>query len=54
MVMYFTSEAEAREGQRKEPPPRVAGLAQLEEMNKLNIGEPELFDLKQPILSSPD
>ena len=51
MVMYFTSEAEAREGERKEPPPELQ--AQMEEMNKLNIGEPEFFDLKQPILSSP-
>jgi hypothetical protein len=52
MVMYFTSEAEAREGERKELPPELRG--QMEEMNKLNIGEPEFFDLKQPILSSPD
>ena len=52
MVMYFTSEAEAREGERKEPPPELQ--AQMDEMNKLNIGEPEFFDLKQPILSSPD
>jgi hypothetical protein len=52
MVMYFTSEAEAREGERKEPPPELQ--VQMEEMNKLNIGEPEFFDLKQPILSSPD
>lgn len=52
MVMYFTSEAEAREGERKEPPPELQ--AQMEEMNRLNIGEPEFFDLKQPILSSPD
>ena len=52
MVMYFTSEAEAREGERKEPPPELR--AQMEEMNKLRIGEPEFFDLKQPILSSPD
>ena len=52
MVMYFTSEAEAREGERKELPPELQ--AQMEEMNKLNIGEPEFFDLNQPILSSPD
>ncbi|MGH3507660.1 MAG: hypothetical protein ACRDO2_10700 [Nocardioidaceae bacterium] len=52
MVMYFSSEAEAREGERKELPPELR--AQMEEMNKLNIGEPEFFDLKQPILSSPD
>ena len=51
MVIYFTSEAEAREGERKEPPPELA--AQMEELNKLNIGEPEFFDLKQPFLRSP-
>lgn len=52
MVMYFTSEGEAREGERKELPSDLQ--AQMEEMNKLNIGEPEFFDLKQPILASPD
>jgi hypothetical protein len=51
MAMYFTSEAEAREGERKEPPPELA--AQMEEMGKLTIGEPEFFDLKQPWLHSP-
>src|SRR5262245_35653009 len=52
MFIYFTSEAEAREGERKEPPPELQ--AQMEDMTKLNFGEPEFFDLKQPILSSPD
>jgi len=51
MAMYFTSEAEAREGERKEPPPELA--AQMEEMGKLSIGEPEFFDLKEPWLYSP-
>jgi len=51
MVMYFTSEAEAREGERKEPPLEMRH--QMEELNKLNVGEPEFLDLKQPILSSP-
>jgi len=50
MVMYFTSEAEAREGEAKELPPELA--AQMEEMNKLNLEEPEFFDLKQPKLNS--
>jgi hypothetical protein len=50
-VMYFTSEAEAREGERKELPPELA--AQMAEMGKLSIGEPEFFDLKQPWLYSP-
>ncbi|WP_219414363.1 hypothetical protein [Pseudonocardia nigra] len=48
MAIYFTSEADAREGERKEVPPELA--AQMEEMNKLSIGEPEFFDLKQPWL----
>ena len=51
MVMYFTSEAEAREGERKEPPPELQ--AQMEEMNKLSVGEPEYFDIKQPLINSP-
>jgi hypothetical protein len=51
MTLYFTSEEEAREGERKEPPPQLK--AQMEEMNKLSIGEPEFLDLKQPWLYSP-
>jgi len=51
MAMYFTSEAEAREGERKELPPELA--AQMEEMNELSIGEPEFFDIRRPWLLSP-
>ncbi len=51
MFLYFTSEAEAREGERKEPPPELR--AAMEELDKLSMGEPEYFDLKQPILVSP-
>jgi hypothetical protein len=51
VVLWFTSEAEAREGERKEIPPELRD--QTEELNKLNIGEPEFFDLKRPIMSSP-
>ena len=51
MVMYFTSEADAREGETKEMPPQMR--AQMEEMSKLNVEEPEFFDLKRPILNSP-
>jgi hypothetical protein len=51
MVLYFTSEAEAREGERKEIPAELK--ANMEEMNKLTIGETEFFDLKQPELRSP-
>jgi hypothetical protein len=51
MVLYFTSEAEAREGERKEMPAELQ--AQMEEMNKLSVGETEFFDLKQPRIVSP-
>jgi hypothetical protein len=51
MVMYFTSEADAREGERKEVPAELQ--ANMEEMNKLSIGQPEFFDLKQPVVLSP-
>jgi hypothetical protein len=50
MVMYFTSEEQARAGEGKEPPPLLR--EQMAEMNKLSIGEPEFFDLKQPWLLS--
>jgi hypothetical protein len=52
MVMYFTTEAEAREGERKELPPELQ--AQMEEMGKLTVGETEFFDLKQPAIISPN
>jgi hypothetical protein len=51
MAMYFTSEQDAREGERKEPPPHLK--AQMDEMNKLNIGVPEFLDLREPWLYSP-
>jgi hypothetical protein len=51
MAIYFTSEAEAREGERKEPPPELQ--AQMEEMAAMSVGEPEFFDLKEPWLYSP-
>ena len=51
MVLYFTSEAEAREGERREPPPELQ--AQMEEMGKLSVGETEFFDLKRPVIVSP-
>jgi hypothetical protein len=51
MVLYFTSEEAAREGEQKEPPPELK--AQMEEMDSLSIGVPEFFDLKQPWLNSP-
>jgi hypothetical protein len=51
MALYFTSEAEAREGEKKEAPPELQ--AQMEEMGKLEVGEPSFFDLKEPWLYAP-
>jgi hypothetical protein len=51
MAIYFTSEEEAREGERKEPPPELK--AQMEEMDALSEGMPEFFDLKEPWLYAP-
>jgi hypothetical protein len=51
MAIYFTSEAEAREGEKKEPPPEMAEL--MKEMDALSIGEPTFFDLKDPWLHAP-
>jgi hypothetical protein len=51
MVAYFTSEEEAREGERKEPP--AALKAQMEEMGSLSVGETEFFDLKEPWFFAP-
>ena len=51
MVLYFTSEQAAREGERKEPPQELK--AQMEEMDALSVGTPDFFDLKQPWLYSP-
>ena len=51
MVIYFTSEAEAREGEAKEMPPEA--LEAMEEMQSLSVGQPEFLDLKTPWLDSP-
>jgi len=51
MVIYFTSEEEAREGERKDIPAELH--ATMEEMDRLSVGETEFFDLKQPVLRSP-
>jgi hypothetical protein len=50
MAVYFTSEAEAREGERKQPPPALQ--AQMDEMAALSVGEPVFFDLTRPWLYS--
>ena len=51
MAIYFTSEAAAREGEQKEPPPEMQQM--MKEMDALAIGEPVFFDLKHPWLASP-
>lgn len=50
-AIYFTSEAEAREGERKEAPPELA--AQMAEMDALADGPVEFFDLTDPWLYTP-
>lgn len=50
VALYFTSEQAARQGEKKEPPPELK--AQMDEMNRLNIGEPEFLDLRNPWLYS--
>jgi hypothetical protein len=47
---YFTSEADAREGERKEPPAELQNA--MEEMGKLSVGETTFLDLKDPLLQS--
>jgi hypothetical protein len=50
-VIYFTSEAEAREGERKDPPPEL--LAMMDELTRISVAEPTFLDLRTPILASP-
>ena len=50
-VIYFTTEAEAREGERREMPPEAQAL--MEQMIAVSAGPPEFFDLKEPMLHSP-
>ena len=50
-AIYFTSEAEARVGEKKEPPPEAKEV--MKEMMELEVGEPEFLDLKDPWLHSP-
>ena len=51
MAIYFTSEAEARAGEQKEPPPEMAKMR--EEMAGLGIGETTYVDLTDPWLEGP-
>ncbi len=50
MAIYFTSEAEARVGEKKEPPAELAD--QIAEMDTLDVGEVTFYDLRAPWLSS--
>ena len=50
-VIYFTSEAEARAGERKDPPQEWQ--AAMDELAKLSLGEPDYIDLRRPVLMSP-
>jgi hypothetical protein len=50
MATYFTSESEARQGEKKEPPPKLK--AQMDELMSLSVGEPTYYDLKDPWLYS--
>lgn len=51
LALYFSSEAAAREGERKEPPPELK--EQMEEMDALSAGPPTFYDLRRPWLYSP-
>ena len=51
MTIYFTSEAEARAGEQKEPPPGMAEM--MEEMGALQVGETTYLDLTDPWLRGP-
>jgi hypothetical protein len=50
-ALYFTSEKDAREGERTPPPPEMEEL--MGAMEQLSLGEPAYFDLKDPWLHSP-
>lgn len=51
MAIYFTSEADARAGEQKEPPEAIR--AAMAELDSLAIGETSYFDLRDPWLASP-
>ena len=50
-AVYFTSEAEAREGEQKEPPPEMKAM--MDEEMALQEGELTFYDLREPWLASP-
>jgi hypothetical protein len=50
-AIYFTSEADAREGEQKELPEELK--AQMDELDSLDVTPPAFFDLAEPWLYSP-
>jgi hypothetical protein len=50
-VVYFTSEGEAREGEKKELPPEVKAV--MDELMSLGVGQPEFLDLRTLWIDSP-
>lgn len=51
MAIYFTSEAEARVGEQKEPPPELR--EQMAELDAMSTGVPEFLDIREPWVYSP-
>lgn len=51
MVLYFTSESEARRGERTEPGAEL--LAQLRDLHRIEVGAPTFRDLKEPWFFAP-
>jgi hypothetical protein len=49
-VLYFTSEAEARVGERQQAPPEWQ--ATMEELMRLEVGGPVFLDLRRPLLTA--
>jgi hypothetical protein len=52
VVLWFTSEDEARAGERKEMPPALRTA--MAEMAELAVGETEYLDLRRPVVTSPE
>jgi hypothetical protein len=49
--MFFTSEADARKGEQKEPPPELK--AEMDEMMTLSAEPPKYYDLRHPWMYTP-
>lgn len=51
VAVYFTNEQEAREGERKQPPPELAH--EMAELQKVMLGQPRYLDLHEPWIQTP-